>query len=139
MNKHVSVLLNETIEGLNIIEDRRETSIREWKKMLFKENSIIHDLFYGQFQNIMYCPNPSCQNITSIFEPFFCISLPLASKEIRIDVVCFFIFYDILIFMIFIFYNIIIIRIEVWVFRLIYYCVFDEYLLVLLFIYFYLL
>lgn len=80
----------------NIINDEKSNNEEiqsqiEWYNFKKLNQSVLIDLFYGQFKSLIYCPNINCQTVSKSFEPFFCISLPV---ETRNEVVCFFLFYD---------------------------------------------
>ena len=70
-------------------------SLDNWNNFLGRNQSILVELFYGQFQHRTYCPNKQCQNIITRYEPYFSISLPLAAKYVKLKILCYFIFYDI--------------------------------------------
>ena len=69
-------------------------SHNSWIDFLRRNQSVLVDLFYGQFKSTLKCPDPNCKNISIIFEPFLSISLPLGSKLKPFEVKTFFIFYD---------------------------------------------
>lgn len=60
-------------------ETDEEAANRWWNNFLKRENSIITDLFYGQFKISMKCPN--CKNSQSTYDPFLSISLPIDEKS----------------------------------------------------------
>ena len=66
-----------------------------WYNFKSRNQSVLIDLFYGQFKSLLFCPNNQCQYISTSFEPFCCLPLPIESKHIECEVICFFIFYDI--------------------------------------------
>jgi ubiquitin C-terminal hydrolase len=70
-------------------------SLEQWYSFLLRNQSLIVDLFYGQYKSILYCPNEKCQNISTTFEPFLSLTLPLTNKTVPYEIICFFIFYDI--------------------------------------------
>jgi len=96
MNNHqqdamefISILLNYLHEDLNRVTNKPYIKIREQKETenddqasqrsldcnLQRDDSIIFDLFNGQFKNMIKCLN--CQNIKKTYEPFINISLPI--------------------------------------------------------------
>jgi len=96
MNNHqqdamefISILLNYLHEDLNRVTNKQYIKIREQKATenddqasqrsldcnLQRDDSIIFDLFNGQFKNMIKCLN--CQNIKKTYEPFINISLPI--------------------------------------------------------------
>ena len=100
MNNHqqdamefISILLNYLHEDLNRVVNKPYIKINEQKSTendvqasqrslncnLQRDDSIIFDLFNGQFQNIIKCLN--CENIKKSYEPFINISLPIPVKH----------------------------------------------------------
>ena len=89
----LSIFLNSLHEDLNRVsekpyfqleshkkgESEYEESQRFWNYHILRENSIIVDLFHGQFKNIMKCL--VCGNITRNYEPFINITLPIPEKH----------------------------------------------------------
>ena len=67
-------------------------SLQDFKK---RNQSILIELFYGQFKSFIQCPNIDCQAQYTKYEPFLNITLPVISKKLSIEIECFFIFYDI--------------------------------------------
>jgi len=65
-----------------------------WIGFLRRNQSLLVDLFYGQFKSTLYCPDPECQNISTCFDPYLSISLPLVSRTEPYELTCFFIFFD---------------------------------------------
>ena len=89
----LSIFLNSLHEDLNRVsekpylqldkhkkgESEYEESQRFWNYHILRENSIIVDLFHGQFKNIIKCL--VCGNITRNYEPFINITLPIPEKH----------------------------------------------------------
>jgi ubiquitin carboxyl-terminal hydrolase 4/11/15 len=69
-------------------------SVETWIGFLRRNQSLLVDLFYGQFKSTLYCPDPECQNISTCFDPYLSISLPLVSRTEPYELTCFFIFFD---------------------------------------------
>ena len=65
-----------------------------WIGFLRRNQSILVDLLYGQYKSTLYCPNDSCQNISTTFDPFLSVSLPLISKSQPYFIEFYLIFYD---------------------------------------------
>lgn len=63
-----------------------------WIGFLRRNQSILVDLFYGLFKSTLYCPD--CENISTCFDPFLSVSLPLAMKTETYEIIVNFIFYD---------------------------------------------
>ena len=59
-----------------------EASKRWWKNHLSRENSVIVDLFHGQFKSKITCPE--CKRISITFDPFMYLGLPIPSESCRI-------------------------------------------------------
>ena len=89
----MSILLNNLHEDLNRVADKpyipieeqksnesdKEASERYWNCHIRRENSIIIDLFHGQFKNIIKCSN--CRYEEKNYEPFINISLPIPKQH----------------------------------------------------------
>lgn len=69
-------------------------SKESWIGFLRRNQSILVDLFYGQFKSTLYCPDNECQNISTCFDPYLSISLPLVSRTDPYGLTCYFIFHD---------------------------------------------
>jgi hypothetical protein len=69
-------------------------SKESWIGFLRRNQSILVDLLYGQYKSTLYCPNENCANISTTFDPFLSISLPLVAKTHPYYIECYFIFYD---------------------------------------------
>jgi len=79
-------------------ETKQEDHIKsrnQWIGFLRRNQSALVDILYGQYKSTLHCPDQDCQNISTTFDPFLSISLPLAHKTETYEVKCFFIFYDI--------------------------------------------
>ena len=64
-------------------ESDEEASERWWKIHRLRENSIISDLFYGQFKSKIVCFD--CNNISITYEPFMFLSLSLPISPMKIN------------------------------------------------------
>jgi len=60
-------------------ETDEEAANRWWNNFLQRENSIVTDLFYGQYKISMRCPD--CKNCQLTYEPFLTLSLPIGEKS----------------------------------------------------------
>lgn len=63
-----------------------EAGRRCWRKYLQRDNSMVTDLFLGQFRSTLKCT--VCDHESVTFEPFWVVSLPIppaatASRSIR--------------------------------------------------------
>lgn len=75
----------------NTLNDK-EYSQSEWNKYLSSNQSLIVDLFYGQFKSeIMY---NECQHVSKKFELFTCLSLPISPQDKFYYMKCVFMFYN---------------------------------------------
>jgi ubiquitin carboxyl-terminal hydrolase 4/11/15 len=70
--------MNEKGENENDIE----ASNRWWKNHLIRENSIIVDLFHGQYKSVITCPE--CNRISITFDPFMHLGLPIPTGQFKI-------------------------------------------------------
>ncbi len=78
-------------------DSNKEDSIKskeQWIGFLRRNQSALVDILYGQYKSTLFCPNGECQNVSTTFDPFLSISLPLVAKTETYEIVCFFIFYD---------------------------------------------
>ena len=70
-------------------------SLEELYNFKRRNQSLLVELFYGQFQSLIQCPDVDCQSENKKFEPFLNISLPIDIKYNSFKINCYFIFYDI--------------------------------------------
>ena len=61
-----------------------------WNKHLLRNDSIIVDLFHGQYKSTLVCS--VCNNVSVTFDPFMTMSLPIPGKKDRFQF--YFINYD---------------------------------------------
>lgn len=57
-------------------------SLEAWTKHLIRNESIIVDLFHGQYKSTLVCS--ICQKISITFDPFMTLSLPIPGKKKQI-------------------------------------------------------
>jgi ubiquitin carboxyl-terminal hydrolase 4/11/15 len=69
-------------------ESESQASNRWWQNHLKRENSIIVDLFHGQYKSIITCPD--CTKISMTYDPFMFLGLPIPSSSCRVKFKCFF-------------------------------------------------
>ena len=95
-NEFLIYLLDRIHEDLNCItkkpyieigektkdETDEEASKRWWEKHLMRENSIIVDLFHGQFKSTITCD--FCKRVSVSFDSFIFLSLPIPSGKYEI-------------------------------------------------------
>ena len=67
------------LESKKIDETDENCSKRFWECNLKRNDSIITDLFCGQYKSTITCPN--CGNINITFDPFNTLTLPLVNKN----------------------------------------------------------
>jgi hypothetical protein len=92
----LSFLLDGLHEDLNRVLNKPSTSVSEsndredhevaqehWQIHLQRNQSIIVDLFQGQFKSRVTCP--TCGKISITFDPFMYLSLPLATPRPRLS------------------------------------------------------
>ena len=65
-------------------ETEEEASLRWWKNHIERENSIIVDLFHGQFKSVVKCPE--CDRVSTIYDPFMNLGLPIPSAQSKMRV-----------------------------------------------------
>ena len=103
----LTFLIDSLHEDLNRVNKKKKNQISneqsnneeiqsqiEWYNFKKLNQSVLIDFFYGQFKSLIYCPNINCQTVSKSFEPFFCVSLPVETRNVEYEVVCFFLFYD---------------------------------------------
>ena len=97
-NEFLIYLLDKIHEDLNSItekpyiemEEKKENQTDEevskiwWEKHLKRENSIIVDLFHGQFKSTISCNK--CKRISISFDSYMFISLPIPSGKYELDI-----------------------------------------------------
>lgn len=71
-------------------EDRIKAN-DQWIGFLKRNQSVLVELFFGQFKTTISCP---CSHISTKFDPFSSIPLPLVNKTQPYEIICYFIFYD---------------------------------------------
>lgn len=64
-------------------EDDATAAARWWTSHLKRENSIIVDLFHGQYKSVITCPQ--CKRVSVTYDPFMCLSLPIPSSSMQVD------------------------------------------------------
>ena len=60
-------------------ENDLQASERWWKNLLVRDNSIIVDLFYGQYKSTVKCN--VCSKISITYDPFMCLGVPIGGKN----------------------------------------------------------
>jgi ubiquitin carboxyl-terminal hydrolase 4/11/15 len=78
-------------------ESKRDDLIKSndcWIGFLRRNQSILVDLLYGQYKSTLYCPNEKCGNISTTFDPFLSLSLPLVAYTHPYFIESYFIFFD---------------------------------------------
>ena len=97
-NEFLIYLLDRIHEDLNCITNKPYIEIKEkgtnesdedaskrwWEKHLLRENSIIVDLFHGQFKSTIYCNY--CKRISVSFDSYMFLSLPIPSGKYEINI-----------------------------------------------------
>ena len=97
-NEFLMFLLDKLHEDINSVskkeylEDEKsgnfqtdnEVAEKSWKRYLKRENSIIVDLFHGQFKSTINCKY--CNRISKSFDSFNNISVPIPSKRYEINI-----------------------------------------------------
>ena len=104
-HEFLNFLIDGLHEDLNLVVDKplieedktknvKTKAIIEWLNFKRRNQSVLIKLFYGQFLSNITCPNPRCQNVMTKFEPFMSVSVPFTSSNKKIEVTCYFLFYD---------------------------------------------
>jgi ubiquitin carboxyl-terminal hydrolase 4/11/15 len=92
-NEFMSIFLDYLNEDLNSVskkeyieldekkdsETDEECSKRFWDANLKRNDSIVTDLFCGQFKSTITCPK--CKRVSITFEPFYSINLPIKGRK----------------------------------------------------------
>ncbi len=66
------------------LESDLKGSRRWWDNHLKRENSIIVDLFHGQYKSTITCPE--CQRISITYDPFMYLGLPISNNQNKITI-----------------------------------------------------
>ncbi len=88
------VLKKPLVEKVESNEPDDIKSEKSWIGFLRRNQSILVELLYGQYKSTLFCPDENCGNISTCFDPFLSVSLPLASRTRTYTINCFFIFYN---------------------------------------------
>jgi ubiquitin carboxyl-terminal hydrolase 4/11/15 len=89
--------LNKVLNKPIVVQDERDNpdeikSQIYWTNFLRRNQSVLVDLFYGQFKSTLICPNEECKNISITFDPFLNLSLPLPQPVEAYKIDTYFIF-----------------------------------------------
>jgi len=89
--------LNRVLNKPIVVQDERDNpdeikSQIYWVNFLRRNQSVLVDLFYGQFKSTLICPNEECKNISITFDPFLNLSLPLPQPVEAYKIDTYFIF-----------------------------------------------
>lgn len=60
-------------------ESDERDSMEAWTKHLIRNESLIVDLFHGQYKSTLICS--LCEHVSVTFDPFMTISLPIPGKK----------------------------------------------------------
>eukprot|EP00959_Pyramimonas_sp_CCMP1952_P412000 8633749-Pyramimonas_sp.AAC.2 len=63
-----------------------EVADQAWQYHKARNDSVIVDLFQGQYKSTLVCPQCACKSVT--FDPFMYLSLPLPATSRTIKVTC---------------------------------------------------
>jgi ubiquitin C-terminal hydrolase len=69
-------------------QSHAEAAAEAWQGHLKRNRSVVVDTFYGQYRNIMTCPVDGCGRVSTTFDPFNVLTLPLPSQSVRNMKVC---------------------------------------------------
>jgi len=89
--------LNRVLNKPIVVQDERDNPDEKksqiyWVNFLRRNQSVLVDLFYGQFKSTLICPNEECKNISITFDPFLNLSLPLPQPVEAYKIDTYFIF-----------------------------------------------
>ena len=94
LHEDLNLVIDKPIIEEEKIKNVKNKAIIEWLNFKRRNQSVLIKLFYGQFLSNISCPNPRCQNVMTKFEPFMSVSVPLTSNNKKIEVTCYFLFYN---------------------------------------------
>lgn len=77
LNKVTTKPFIEDVDLPNIPD--KELAAKYWENFLKRNDSIIVDLFYGQFKSTITCPK--CTKVSVRFDPFLVFSLPISRAD----------------------------------------------------------
>ena len=64
-------------------QDEFEAAEEAWQKHLVRNESIMTDLFHGQFKSTVCCSQ--CDRVSITFDPWMTLSLPIPNKKVATD------------------------------------------------------
>ena len=62
-------------------QEEEVAAIEAWNRHVFRNESIITDLFHGQFKSTVSCLK--CDRVSVTFDPMMTMLLPIPSKKIK--------------------------------------------------------
>jgi len=68
-----------------------EASLEAWNKHVYRNESIILDLFHGQYKSTLVCS--MCSRVSITFDPFLMVSLPIPITKFE-TIKCYYVKYD---------------------------------------------
>lgn len=70
-------------DKLRPIDKMMIDAIKTWSKCYGTKYSKILEIFFGQYHSCLKCNNPKCQQISSNYDPFSLLILPITNDEIN--------------------------------------------------------
>lgn len=89
-NNDVNLVMPNTNSNTNTmsisVKNEFELATNSWEQYIKVEDSIIVDLFHGQYKNQIYCPK--CETISTTFDPFvvFPLNIPVSTVKINFKI-----------------------------------------------------
>lgn len=65
------------------VQDEEERALEAWHKHLLRNESIITDLFHGQFRSTVHCKK--CDRFSITFDPMMTMMLPIPAKKTKVE------------------------------------------------------
>jgi len=89
------VLKKPAVEKDETAKDDKIKSEEQFIGFLRRNQSVLVNLMYGQYKSTLYCPNTSCENISTTFDPFLSLTLPILHHNESYSVKVYYLPYDI--------------------------------------------
>jgi ubiquitin carboxyl-terminal hydrolase 4/11/15 len=72
----------EQVEAKPGEEDEKVAGL-SWDNHLLRNDSIVVDIFHGQYKSVVTCPNEQCGRVSITFDPFMSLTTPLPNSKSR--------------------------------------------------------
>ncbi|MEN2498222.1 MAG: hypothetical protein MHMPM18_002528 [Marteilia pararefringens] len=80
---YVSKNSNSSVE---VIPTVNELANESWRRYEQRNQSKIVDLFHGMLKSRLTCCNPMCNNVSNVFDPMICLSLPVPHLQKSLEI-----------------------------------------------------